>query len=383
MASGTYRVVRLIGRGGMGAVYEAEHVSTGELVAIKFVDRGLAYDERVTARFEREARAASAVASPHIVRVIDFGSDDGQPYIVMELLRGEDLGTRLARLRTVPIAEALHVVAQVLRGLAQAHAAGIVHRDLKPDNVLLVPHEGDPLFAKLVDFGISKIARLEGRASLAITQKGIVLGTPLFMSPEQAEAAPDIDARSDLYSVGAILFECLAGRPPHVGETEDQILSRIRTADAPDLRTVATDIPEPVARLVSTALQRDRAARFQTAAEMLASLEEIAEAVPYVPAPPPPALEPARSSAPSAPRRSRSRVPVVVAAVLATVSGVVVTVLVAGALRRPPSSVPAVASAPAPAVVASSGSRSVAPSASPAASPSTSAASGRAEPAAP
>ena len=191
------------------------------------------------------------------------------------------------------------------------------------------------LFAKLVDFGISKMARLEGRAALAITQKGIVLGTPLFMSPEQAEANPDIDARSDLYSVGAIVFECLAGRPPHVGETEEQILSRIRAVDAPDLRGVALGIPEPVARLVSRALERDRDARFQTADEMLAALEEIAQSIPYDPAPPPRVLEPACTSRPAAARRPRSRVPVVVAAVLATACGVVVTVLVAGALTRP------------------------------------------------
>jgi serine/threonine protein kinase len=338
VAGGKYRVLRLIGRGGMGAVYEVEHVSIGRRFAIKFVDRRFADDERVTRRFEREARAASAIESEHIVSVFDFGTDDGRPYIVMEMLRGEDLGSRIGRLCTIPLKDAIHVVAQVLRGLARAHAAGIVHRDLKPDNVLLVEHEDEPLFAKLVDFGISKIARLGGKTPLAITQTGIVLGTPLFMSPEQAEARPDIDERSDLYSVGAILFECLAGRPPHVGETPDEILTRIRTTDAPSLRDVVPGIPEAVAAFVARALRRDRAIRFHTASEMLAALRELA---PDEPAAAPMSalgrrqLELAKTiidgdaleAEPAPEGKSPGRLPVILAAVAATLTGVVVTVM--------------------------------------------------------
>jgi serine/threonine-protein kinase len=361
VAGGKYRVLRLIGRGGMGAVYEVEHVTIGRRFAVKFVDRSLADDERVTRRFEREARAASAIESEHIVSVFDFGTDDGRPYIVMELLRGEDLGSRLARLRTIPVADALHIVAQVLRGLARAHAAGIVHRDLKPDNVLLVEQDDEPLFAKLVDFGISKIARLGGQTPLSLTQSGIVLGTPLFMSPEQAEARPDIDERSDLYSVGAILFECLAGRPPHVGETPDEILTRIRTEDAPSLGEVASGVPEPVVALVARALRRDRAARFQTALEMLAALREIA---PSDPAAAPMSalsrqqLELARTiidgESPFEPDQERRRpdgsagrrLPVVVAAIAATITGVVVTVVVTGAAGSRPATARPVAASP-------------------------------------
>ena len=344
VAGGKYRVLRLIGRGGMGAVYEVEHVTIGRRFAVKFVDRRFADDERVTRRFEREARAASAIESEHIVTVFDFGSEDGRPYIVMELLRGEDLGSRLARLRTIPVRDALHIVAQVLRGLARAHAAGIVHRDLKPDNVLLVQDEDEPLFAKLVDFGISKIARLGGQTPLALTLSGIVLGTPLFMSPEQAEARPDIDERSDLYSVGAILFECLAGRPPHVGETPDEILTRIRTQDAPSLHDMATGVPEAVAALVERALQRDRTARFHTALEMLAALREI---LPGDSATAPMSalgrreLELARTiidgrspferEGALAPAAARARrLPVIVAAVAATLTGIVGTVILTG-----------------------------------------------------
>src|SRR5688572_21743902 len=190
----------LVGHGGMGAVYEAEHLGLGKRVAIKFVDPEFATEEQVVARFAREARAMSAIESAHIVTVFDAGTEDGRPFLVMELLRGEDLGQRLRRAGRVPLGEAMHVVAQVLKGLVRAHAAGIVHRDLKPDNVFLVRSDGDPLFAKIVDFGISKIERPRGKTTpLALTGRGTVLGTPFYMSPEQAQAATDIDGRADLY----------------------------------------------------------------------------------------------------------------------------------------------------------------------------------------
>jgi serine/threonine-protein kinase len=315
----------------MGAVFEAVHTTIGRRFAIKVIHRELAGDEDVVLRFEREARAATAIESDHIVSVVDFGKDDGRPYIVMELLRGEDLGSRLARQRTIGLGEAVHVVAQVLRGLVRAHSAGIVHRDLKPDNVIITSREDDPTFAKLVDFGISKIGRLGDRPPLAITQAGVVLGTPLFMSPEQAEARPDIDARSDLYSVGAILFECLSGRPPHVGESEEEILARIRTGDAPDLRMVAPGTPAPVAAFVARALARDRAARFQTASEMLAALRAIAPGEPA--ATPPKAvgtreLDLAKSIIDGRAAVGRERVlPVVVAAIAACLVGVGLAIL--------------------------------------------------------
>jgi serine/threonine protein kinase len=271
--AGKWVLRSLIGHGGMGAVYEAENTAVGNRVAIKFVDPEFATDETVVARFSREARATSAVESAHIVSVFDAGTEDGRPYLVMELLRGEDLGERLRKSRTVPLSEALHVVAQVLKGLARAHAAGIVHRDLKPDNVFLANSDHDPLFAKIVDFGVSKIER--PRAStmpMALTGRGTVLGTPLYMSPEQAQSSSDVDARADLYSVGAILFECLTGRPPHVGETYEQVILSICMSDAPDVRTIAPEIPEDVAAFVAKALSRDRDKRFLTADAMLDAL---------------------------------------------------------------------------------------------------------------
>ncbi|MEA2748263.1 MAG: eukaryotic-like serine/threonine-protein kinase [Myxococcales bacterium] len=275
--AGRYILRGLLGHGGMGAVYEAEHVGLGKRAAIKFVDPEFATDEKVVARFAREARAMSAIESAHIVTVFDAGTEDGRPYLVMELLRGEDLGQRLRRLTRIPLGEAMHVIAQVLKGLARAHAAGIVHRDLKPDNVFLVKGDTDPLFAKIVDFGISKIERPRDTTSpLALTGRGTVLGTPFYMSPEQAQASPDVDRRTDLYSVGAILFECLTGRPPHTGESYEQVILSICMRDAPEVRAIEPSVPAPISAFVARALARDRAKRFASAEAMLAALHEVA-----------------------------------------------------------------------------------------------------------
>lgn len=275
--AGRYVLRALVGHGGMGAVYEAEHLGLDKRVAIKFIDQEFATDERVVARFAREARAMSAISSPHIVTVFDAGSEEGRPYLVMELLRGEDLGQRLRRTRRLAVGEAMHVVAQVLAGLSKAHAAGIIHRDLKPDNVFVLGTESDPQFCKIVDFGVSKIERPRDRTSpLALTGRGTILGTPFYMSPEQAQAMPDIDARADIYSVGAILFECLTGRPPHTGETYEQIILSICMRDAPDIRAIDPSLSPQVAAFVARALARDRTERFASAQRMLAALHEVA-----------------------------------------------------------------------------------------------------------
>jgi serine/threonine-protein kinase len=275
--AGRYVLRSIVGHGGMGAVYEAEHLGLGKRVAIKFIDPEWATNERVVARFAREARATSSVESAHIVSVFDAGTEDNRPYLVMELLRGEDLGRRLRRTTSIALDEAMHVVAQVLKGLAKAHAAGIVHRDLKPDNVFLVKGDTDPLFAKIVDFGVSKLERPRDRTSpLALTGRGTVLGTPFYMCPEQAQAASDVDPRADIYSVGAILFECLSGRPPHTGETYEQVILSICMRDAPNLRAIAPSVPPEIAAFVARALSRDRAQRFASAERMLAALHEVA-----------------------------------------------------------------------------------------------------------
>jgi len=195
--------------------------------------------ERIAARFAREARAVSALSCPHIVTVMDAGSEGARPYLVMELLDGEDLGQRLRRDGYLPVDQALHVVAQVLVALGSAHEAGVVHRDLKPDNIFLSNKDGDPLFTKLLDFGMSKLTPREGQTlALALTKKGMAVGTPYYMAPEQARALEDVDGRADLWAMGAILFECLTGRPPFVGPSQEQVLIAICTTDAPDVRSL-------------------------------------------------------------------------------------------------------------------------------------------------
>lgn len=296
----------------MGVVYEAEAAGGSERFAVKILDREHTRDDRVVARFAREGRAASAAKSEHIVRVLDGGTEAGCPYLVMELLRGEDIGKRLRRVKRLGVRESLAIVGQVLEGLAAAHARGIVHRDLKPDNVILVQQGGDAALAKIVDFGMSKIERPAGGTKpLELTRKGVVLGTPLYMSPEQARASPELDARSDLYSVGAILFECLAGRPPHVGETYEQIMLAICMNKAPDVRRWAPEVPQEVAAFVAKALETEPDARWQTAGEMLAALRKASGAPPI--------------DANELKRRARTRM--FVAAAVAMVAGAVVTLL--------------------------------------------------------
>jgi serine/threonine-protein kinase len=274
---GKYEIRRLVGRGGMGAVYEAVNTTINKRVAMKCIDASLAGNEEANARFQREALAASAIESPHIVQIFDAGATDaGMPYIVMELLRGRDLGRCLVEMGRLEVADALHVASQVLRWLRRAHAEGIIHRDLKPDNVFLVEREDEPYAVKILDFGVSKINRSESVPLKTLTQQGSVVGTPYYMSPEQAQAFPDVDARTDLYSVGAILYECLAGRPPHIGTAYEQVIVNICMKDAEDVRAHNDAVPAPVAELIAKALQRERVDRFGSAREMLDALVECA-----------------------------------------------------------------------------------------------------------
>lgn len=270
---GKYDIARVIGRGGMGTVYEAVNSTIGKRVALKVIDASMAQNGDAVARFQREARAASAVESAHIVQIFDSGTtDDGVPYLVMELLRGEDLGCRIRRCGRLELSEALRVVAQLLRGLRRAHEAGIVHRDLKPDNVFLVERDDDPMFAKILDFGISKMARPGDAPARTLTRQGTVLGTPFYMSPEQAQALADVDGRTDLWAVGAILYECLTGRPPHGGGSYEQVIVNICMKDADDVRIHNPGVDEPLARVIARSLCRDRDGRFATASEFLEAL---------------------------------------------------------------------------------------------------------------
>ncbi len=272
--AGKYRVDRLIGRGGMGAVFQATNVAIGKRVALKFLDHEAAKNREACQRFQREAEAAGMAESAHIVQIFDSGvTEAGLPFLVMELLTGEDLRACLRREGRLSVPSALRIVNQVLRALVRAHEAGIVHRDLKPDNVFLCARDDDPSFVKLVDFGISKVAR--ARTADTLTRRGTVLGTAFYMSPEQAQSFADIDGRTDLFSLGAILFEMLTGRPPHGGRTYEAVLIAICTHDAPDVRSLVPEVPANIAAIVSRALDRERERRFQSAGEFLAAITNL------------------------------------------------------------------------------------------------------------
>ncbi|HEX2877520.1 MAG TPA: serine/threonine-protein kinase [Polyangiaceae bacterium] len=270
--AGKYHIDRLIGRGGMGAVFQATNAGIGKRVALKFLGPLTSKDSDAATRFQREAEAASLAESPHIVQIFDSGrSEHGLPFLVMELLTGEDLRARLRREGRLDPESAVRIGVQVLKALRQAHGAGIVHRDLKPDNVFLCRRDDEPSFVKIVDFGISKLQQQAGVDTL--THKGAVLGTAFYMSPEQAQSFPDIDGRTDLFSLGAILFEMLTGQPPHSAPTYEAVLIAICTRDAADVRTLAPEVPEKLARVIARALRRDRDERYASAQDMLADLE--------------------------------------------------------------------------------------------------------------
>ena len=214
MVGGRYVLLRRIGKGGMGVVYEADHTGLGKRVAVKLLLDKYTDDPEVVARFQREARTASAIGDEHIVEVTDAGThDDGRSYIVMELLEGASLSDALAASGPMPAARAVDIVRQVLRGLGAAHAKGIVHRDMKPENVFLVT-KGDRVdFVKIMDFGISKFM-MSTESKVRLTATGAVIGTPVYIAPEQAEALGEVDARVDLYAVGVMLYDLIAGHPP-------------------------------------------------------------------------------------------------------------------------------------------------------------------------
>ena len=270
---GKYELVRLLGTGGMGTVYEARHVILGKRVAVKFLHSGYASDEAVVQRFFREAQAAAAIGHKNIIDVMDVAvTSEGVPYLVMEYLEGESLGSLIARRNRVDVAAACGIMEPVLLALGAAHQTGIVHRDLKPDNIFLAHREGAPPQVKLIDFGISKHTRGTGETNL--TQAGSVLGTPCYMSPEQA-AGGEVDARSDLWSAGVILHELLTGEPPFDGDNVNMILAAVLTKEVPRPTTRFADFPIEAEQIVMRALARDRDHRFSSAAEMLEWLRSI------------------------------------------------------------------------------------------------------------
>jgi serine/threonine-protein kinase len=256
----TYRLERLIGRGGMGVVYEASHARLVRRFAVKLLYQEVASNPEAIARFRREAEITSSLGHQHIVEVIDFNHcADGTPYIVMELLEGEDLGSRIKRRGKIALPQASEIVRQAASALQAAHQKGIVHRDLKPQNLFLCRREDREIFVKVVDFGVSKMI---GADTGVLTQGRALLGTPYYMAPEQAlERSAEVDARSDVYALGVILYEMLTGLPPFVAESIPTLLYKIVHEEAPPLRAARPDLPPSLEEVVALALAKRPEAR--------------------------------------------------------------------------------------------------------------------------
>jgi serine/threonine protein kinase len=267
-----YLIEELIKRGGMGAVYRGKHVMMDKTVAIKVLRPALAGDDMVVARFSREAKAASRISHPHAVSVTDFGeSENGVVFLVMEYLDGRTLKDIIRSDGPLPLDRIVEIVRQVSGALDAAHQQGVVHRDLKSDNIMLSQTNGGD-WAKVLDFGIAKIQQAEGARDNDITAANLVIGTPQYMSPEQCSQSGPIDARSDVYSLGVIVFEMLAGRVPFTGDSPTVIMMKQVQDDPPSVRDLRPDLPAGVGSLVKKALAKQPIDRFQTAGEMYQAL---------------------------------------------------------------------------------------------------------------
>jgi tRNA A-37 threonylcarbamoyl transferase component Bud32 len=350
---GRYSVTRKIGQGGMGAVYEATHTLIGKRVAVKVLLDKYARREQVVARLEQEARLASSIGHEHIIDITDFGiTHDGRTFVVMEFLEGESLAECLAREGPLPETRILQIAFQIGSALGAAHAKGIVHRDVKPENVFLLRRK-DQDFIKVVDFGISKSMRASQpgeEESPRLTQTGMVLGTPLYMSPEQARGDEELDHRIDIYALGVIMYELATGQVPFLGTNYLSIISQVLNDEAPRPRQVRPDLSAEFEAIVLRLLDKDRDRRYQTTEEVVHDLTVLLD-------------DPTRSTQRARilpPRRRTKRSALKVLGWVAGVSVVIAAVAVTVAMLRPgatPGSAPAavVASDAGVAVIADAG----------------------------
>jgi serine/threonine-protein kinase len=271
MVTSNVRLVRPFGEGGMGSVWIAEHLSLRTMVVVKFMSRDLAKSSEAIARFSREAAAASQVKSPHVVQMLDHGvGETGAPYIVMELLEGKDLEQHLSESGVLGAREVVGIVAQLARALAKAHERGIVHRDIKPSNVFLVDAGGGELFVKLLDFGIAKGPEVGIIGST--TRTGAFVGSPYYMSPEQVVGAKNIDFRTDLWSLGVVVYEALTGNRPFYADNVGALALKIHRDPLPVPTKDNAALPAAIDGWFKHACARDPAARFASAKEMAEAL---------------------------------------------------------------------------------------------------------------
>src|SRR5258705_4943454 len=267
--AGKYRIdERLSGRG-MGTDYRGTHVLMDKTVAIKVLLPALAADEKIVARFSREARAAFKISHPHALSVTDFGEDKyGVVFLVMEYLDGSTLKDIIRREGPMTLDRIVPILRQIGGALDAAHAEGVVHRDLKSDNIMLLSNYGTD-YAKVLDFGIAKIKEPEGTYNPGLTAPDLVIGTPQYMSPEQCSQSPDIDARSDIYSLGVILYEMLVGHVPFTGGSPTEIMLKHLQHPPPSVLDARDDLPPAIGRVVARALEKGPKDRYQTVAELV------------------------------------------------------------------------------------------------------------------
>jgi serine/threonine protein kinase len=274
VVNGKYQLTRLLGDGGMGSVYEAEHAVLGTRVAIKVLHPELARRTGLVERFLQEARVAAQIRSVHVVHVTDVDrTPDGQAYIVMDLLEGEPLSSVLERQRKLPVTTACEYTVQILSALEAAHALGVIHRDLKPENVFVTFVGGKPVL-KLIDFGIAKARAVDPLQQKKLTVAGVLMGTAEYMSPEQARSADRVDARADIYAAGVMLYEMIAGVRPVSGDDARIIALKVERGDVVPLVQVAPDVPREIAGLVHRAMAARPELRFATATEMRIAIEK-------------------------------------------------------------------------------------------------------------
>jgi tRNA A-37 threonylcarbamoyl transferase component Bud32 len=262
-AFGRYQIVRLLGVGGMGMVYEGLHAELRKRVAIKVLQPEFAQSADARTRFLREGEAAARIRHPHVVDVSDVGTHDGLPFLVMEYLEGEDLGALLFREGALSIERSLDILLPILAGVAAGHAQGVIHRDLKPQNIFISVGWDGEIVPKALDFGVSKLLDAGG-ASVNVTQAGAVYGTVQYMSPEQARGASDVGAASDQYALAEILYECLTGKLAYPGDNTLEVLRRVASNDFVPPRQLLSALPEPLEAIILRAMKLEPGARFES-----------------------------------------------------------------------------------------------------------------------
>jgi serine/threonine-protein kinase len=273
LLAGKYRIEGVLGKGGMGVVIAAHHVDLDQRVAIKFLLPEVLDNREVVMRFAREARAAVRIHSEHVARVADVGKlDNGAPYMVMEYLDGSDLAGWLRAQGPLPLEQAAEFVLQACEAIAEAHALGIVHRDLKPSNLFVIRRPDGLLSVKVLDFGISKSTGSTTGQVASMTQTAGLIGSPLYMSPEQLQSPTEVDARTDIWALGVILHELVANKPPFTGQTMPELVLRIANQDAPPLRQHRPDVSPGFEQVVLRCLAKDPAARFESVADLAVAL---------------------------------------------------------------------------------------------------------------